>query len=62
MEKVSFRPNTTGFIRSLIQRGLVTMSGLEDLDKTVAELMKKEVPPMLDRERNALLQKLGSLL
>ncbi len=38
------------------------MSGLEDLDKTVAELMKKEVPPMLDRERNALLQKLGSLL
>lgn len=50
------------FHQVLIQRGLVTMSGLEDLDKTVAELIKKEVPPMLDRERNSLLQKLGSLL
>jgi len=50
------------FHQTLSQRGLVTLCCLEDLERTVAELLNKAASPVIDREKNALLQKLGELL
>lgn len=50
------------FHQILEQRGLVTISGLEDLEKNMDELMKRQVCPAVQRERDALMQRLGTLL
>lgn len=43
-------------------RGLVVLSGLSDLEKNILELMKKPAFPVVQRERNALLARLGELI
>lgn len=50
------------FHQILVQRGLVTLSGLADLEKNIIELLKKPVPPVLQREKDALLERLGALI
>jgi KDO2-lipid IV(A) lauroyltransferase len=50
------------FHQILEQRGLVTVSGLDDLEKNITELMGKPAAPAVQRERGALAQKLGELL
>ena len=55
-------PKHYRFHQVLSQRGLVTMSCIEDLERTVADLVKKTDRVAKDREKNALLQRLGELL
>ncbi|HOW58498.1 MAG TPA: ELM1/GtrOC1 family putative glycosyltransferase [Candidatus Omnitrophota bacterium] len=50
------------FHKILGQRGLVTISCLEDLEKNIMELLKKPASPVVQREKNALIQRLGTLL
>ena len=50
------------FHRILNQRGLVTLSSLEDLEKNIATLLQQPAFPVVQRERNALIQRLGALL
>jgi KDO2-lipid IV(A) lauroyltransferase len=50
------------FHQILAQRGLVTLSGLADLEKNIAELLKKPATPVLQREKDALIEKLGTLI
>lgn len=50
------------FHKILSQRGLVTVSCLEDLEKNIIELFKKPAFPVVQREKNALIQRLGALL
>ena len=50
------------FHQILGQRGLVTMSCLEDLERNIKELVKKDFYPAAEREQHALIQKLGGLL
>ena len=50
------------FHQILSQRGLVTLSCLEDLEKNILDLLKKPAFPVVQREKNALVQKLGALL
>jgi KDO2-lipid IV(A) lauroyltransferase len=46
----------------LSQRGLVTLCGLADLEKNIMELLKQPAFPVLQREKNALIERLGGLL
>ena len=50
------------FHQILAQRGLVTISGLADLEKNITELLKKPAAPVLQREKEALLERLGGML
>ncbi|MFA7255264.1 MAG: ELM1/GtrOC1 family putative glycosyltransferase [Candidatus Omnitrophota bacterium] len=50
------------FHQILSQRGLVTLSGLADLEKNITELLKKPVMPALQREKDALIERLGGML
>jgi KDO2-lipid IV(A) lauroyltransferase len=50
------------FHQILAQRGLVTLSGLADLEKNIMELFKKPAVPVLQREKDALLERLGGML
>ena len=50
------------FHRILNQRGLVTVSSLEDLEKNIAALLQQPAFPVVQREKNALIQRLGELL
>ena len=50
------------FHQLLAQRGLVTLSGLADLEKNISELLKKPSIPVLQREKTALLEQLGALI
>jgi mitochondrial fission protein ELM1 len=50
------------FHQILAQRGLVTLSGLADLGKNITELFKKPATPVLQREKNALIERLGALI
>lgn len=50
------------FHRILNQRGLVTISSLEDLEKNITSLLQQPVFPVVQREKNALIQRLGELL
>ncbi|MFH0985467.1 MAG: ELM1/GtrOC1 family putative glycosyltransferase [Candidatus Omnitrophota bacterium] len=50
------------FHQILVQRGLVTLSGLADLEKNITELLGKPVTPVFQREKNALIERLGALI
>ena len=50
------------FHQILSQRGLVTLSGLADLEKNMIELFQKQVTPGLQREKEALNERLGALI
>ncbi len=50
------------FHQILAQRGLVTLSALADLEKNITELLKKPATPVLQREKDALIEKLGGLI
>jgi KDO2-lipid IV(A) lauroyltransferase len=50
------------FHQILVQRGLVTLSGLADLEKNITELLKMPVAPVLQREKDALIERLGALI
>ncbi|MFA5159192.1 MAG: ELM1/GtrOC1 family putative glycosyltransferase [Candidatus Omnitrophota bacterium] len=50
------------FHQILAQRGLVTLSGLVDLEKNITELLKRPVAPVLQREKDALIERLGALI
>ena len=50
------------FHQILVQRGLVTLSGLADLEKNITELLKKPATPVLQREKDALIEKLGAMI
>ncbi|MBI4710989.1 MAG: mitochondrial fission ELM1 family protein, partial [Candidatus Omnitrophica bacterium] len=50
------------FHQILVQRGLVTLSGLADLEKNITELFKKPAMAVLQREKDALIERLGALL
>ena len=50
------------FHQILVQRGLVTLSGLADLEKNITELLKKPATPVLQREKDALIERLGTLI
>jgi hypothetical protein len=50
------------FHQILAQRGLVTLSGLADLEKNIMELLKKPATPVLQREKDALIERLGALI
>jgi len=50
------------FHQILAQRGLVTLSGLADLEKNIAELFKKPATPVLQREKDALMERLGAMI
>jgi len=50
------------FHQILAQRGLVTVSGLADLERNITELLKQPAAPVLQREKEALLERLGSML
>jgi mitochondrial fission protein ELM1 len=50
------------FHQILAQRGLVTLSGLADLEKNINELLKKPATPVLQREKDALVEKLGAMI
>ncbi|OGX11483.1 MAG: hypothetical protein A2351_04430 [Omnitrophica bacterium RIFOXYB12_FULL_50_7] len=50
------------FHQILSQRGLVTLSGLADLEKNISELFRKPATPVLQREKDALIERLGALI
>ena len=50
------------FHQILAQRGLVTLSGLADLEKNITELLKKPATPVLQREKDALIEQLGGMI
>lgn len=50
------------FHQILNHRGLVTVSGLADLEKNITELFKKPAFPALQREKDALSERLGGLI
>ncbi|MFH1208203.1 MAG: ELM1/GtrOC1 family putative glycosyltransferase [Candidatus Omnitrophota bacterium] len=50
------------FHQILVQRGLVTLSGLADLEKNITGLLKKPATPVLQREKDALIERLGALI
>ena len=50
------------FHQILAQRGLVTISGLADLEKNITELFKKPAAPVLQREKDALTERLGGMI
>ncbi len=50
------------FHQILAHRGLVTLSGLADLEKNIVELFKKPATPVLQREKDALIERLGALI
>ena len=50
------------FHQILSQRGLVTISALADLEKNIAELFKKPATPVLQREKDALIERLGGMI
>jgi hypothetical protein len=50
------------FHQILSQRGLVTLSGLADLEKNITELLKKPATPVLQREKDALSERLGAMI
>jgi mitochondrial fission protein ELM1 len=50
------------FHQILAQRGLVTLSGLADLEKNMTELLKKPAIPVLQREKDALIERLGAMI
>ena len=50
------------FHQILAQRGLVTLSGLADLEKHMKELLKQPATPVLQREKDALIERLGGLI
>ncbi len=50
------------FHQILAQRGLVTLSGLADLEKNMTELLKKPATPVLQREKDALTERLGAMI
>ena len=50
------------FHQLLAQRGLVTLSGLADLEKNISVFFKKPSIPVLQREKTALLEQLGALI
>ena len=45
------------FHQILVQRGLVTLSGLADLEKNINELFKRPATPVLQREKDALIER-----
>jgi KDO2-lipid IV(A) lauroyltransferase len=50
------------FHQILSQRGLVTVSGLADLEKNVMALLRSPAVPVLQREKDALIERLGALI
>lgn len=50
------------FHKILSQRGLVTLSCLEDLEKNIYDLLNKPAFPVVQREKNALIERLGALI
>jgi hypothetical protein len=50
------------FHQILSQRGLVTISGLADLEKNITELLKNPATPVLQREKDVLSERLGGLI
>jgi KDO2-lipid IV(A) lauroyltransferase len=50
------------FHQILAQRGLVTLTGLADLEKHITELLKRPATPILQREKDALVERLGALI
>lgn len=50
------------FHQILAQRGLVILSGLADLEKNITEFLKKPAIPVLQREKDALTERLGALI
>ena len=50
------------FHRILNQRGLVTLSSLADIERNITALLQQPAFPVVQRERNALVQRLGELL
>lgn len=50
------------FHQILNQRGLVTLSGLADLEKNISERLKQPAFPALQREKDALIERLGALI
>jgi hypothetical protein len=50
------------FHQILSQRGLVTLSGLADLGKNMTELLKKPATLVLQREKDALVERLGAMI
>ncbi|HPS36130.1 MAG TPA: ELM1/GtrOC1 family putative glycosyltransferase [Candidatus Omnitrophota bacterium] len=50
------------FHKILEERGLVTLCGFEDLEKHILDLLKKPAFPVVQRERNALMARLGEFV
>ena len=50
------------FHQILAQRGLVTLSGLVDLEKNITELFRRPATPVLQREKDVLIEKLGAMI
>jgi mitochondrial fission protein ELM1 len=50
------------FHQILAQRGLVTLSGLADLEKNITKLLRDSAIPVLQREKEALTERLGALI
>ena len=50
------------FHQILIQRGLVTASGLADLEEKITDLLGKPAAPVLQREKELLTEKLGGMI
>lgn len=50
------------FHRILNQRGLVVLSSLADLEKNIAALLGQPAVPVVQREKNALIQRLEALI
>jgi KDO2-lipid IV(A) lauroyltransferase len=50
------------FHQILSQRGLVTLSGLADLEKNITQLLGQPALPVLQREKEALIERLRALI
>ena len=50
------------FHQILSQRGLVTVSCLADLEKNIMELLAKPSAPVLQREKESLIERLGAMI
>jgi mitochondrial fission protein ELM1 len=50
------------FHQILAQRGLVTLTGLADLEKNINELLKRPEISILQREKDVLMERLGAMI
>ena len=50
------------FHQILSHRGLVTVSGIADLEKNIKELLRSPAAPVLQREKDVLIERLGGLI